>query len=198
MHLQYGRDMNGCTGYLGGWARVVVCGSPVRRGPRSLPPRSALSCRGLWRGFRGCTACSRARGRSRGCRRAGRTGSRPRPRPDRRKTRSYCAYWHRRGILAGLTARSSSADLRMIFIPSPHPCRLLSKEALAAACGLPLTSPPWVAGQAGAKVWQSHRNGSATWAFMTTFRIGPIARTAARRPGGKHAAVVVRSAIKTP
>ena len=33
---------------------------------------------------------------------------------------------------------------------------------------------------------------------MTTFRIGPIARTAARLPGGKHAAAVVRSAIKTP
>ena len=33
---------------------------------------------------------------------------------------------------------------------------------------------------------------------MTTFRIGPIARTAARRRGGKHAAAVVRSAIKTP
>jgi hypothetical protein len=35
-------------------------------------------------------------------------------------------------------------------------------------------------------------------AFMTTFRIGPIARTAARHPRGKHAATVLRSAIKTP
>jgi len=35
---------------------------------------------------------------------------------------------------AGLTG-SSSSDLRMIFIPSPHTCPLLSKEALTAARG---------------------------------------------------------------
>jgi hypothetical protein len=46
--------------------------------------------------------------------------------------------WHRHGVLAGLTAGSSSSDLRMIFIPSPHICRLLREEALTAACGLPL------------------------------------------------------------
>jgi hypothetical protein len=44
------------------------------------------------------------------------------------------------GILAGLTAGSSSPDLRMIFIPSPHTCRLLREEALTAACGLPLVN----------------------------------------------------------
>jgi hypothetical protein len=60
--------------------------------------------------------------------------------------------WLRHGILAGLTAGSSSSELRMIFIPSPRTCRLLSKEVLTAACGFPSTSPPWGAGQAGAKV----------------------------------------------
>ena len=47
-------------------------------------------------------------------------------------------------------------------------------------------------------MWQGNRNGSATWAFMTMCRIGPSTRTAARHPGSKHAAAVVRNAIKTP
>jgi hypothetical protein len=78
-------------------------------------------------------------------------------------------------------AGSSSPDLRMIFIPSPHACRLISKEVLTAACGLPLNLAALGSQDSQERSCAKPRNGGATWAFMTTFSTGSIVRQRPRR-----------------